>query len=76
MSNIRKQFEFDIKINGLDPMKFMAALLEKNERQELDINRGKLDVALLKQMNNRSRLLLDASKYELKRMQFEQGVAN
>lgn len=47
-------------------MEYMAKLLEKNESQELEIERGKLAVGLLKQMNNRSRLLLDAAKFEIK----------
>ena len=47
-------------------MNYMADLLKKNEDQELDIERGKLAIGILKQMNNRSRLLLDAQKFELK----------
>ena len=43
-----------------------VTLLEKNEKQQIEIERGKLSVAILKQMNNRSRLLIDAAKFELK----------
>lgn len=57
-------FGLNTKISGKDAVKYMAELLEKNEQQALDIERGKLDVAILKQMNNRSRLLLDAAKFE------------
>lgn len=67
MEEIIKSFELDVKILGKDPMNYMADLLEKNENQEVEIERGKLAVSVLKQMNNRSRLLLDAAKFELKR---------
>jgi hypothetical protein len=61
-----KNFELETKIQGRDAMSYMASLIEKNEKNEIEIERGKLSVAVLKQMNNRSRLLLDAAKYELK----------
>lgn len=40
------------KVEGKDMMQFMADLLEKNEKQEIEIERGKLSVSILKQMNN------------------------
>ena len=66
-----KSFELETKIAGQNPMEYMASLIEKNEKQEIEIERGKLSVAVLKQMNNRSRLLLDAAKFELKTKEFE-----
>lgn len=57
----------DQKVEGKDMMQFMADLLEKNEKQEIEIERGKLSVSILKQMNNYSRLKLDAEKFELKK---------
>lgn len=66
-----QNFELQTKIQGVNTMEYMASLIEKNEKQEIDIERGKLSVAVLKQMNNRSRLLLDAAKYELKLKEFE-----
>ena len=66
-----KNFELETKIAGQNPMEYMASLIEKNEKQEIEIERGKLSVTVLKQMNNRSRLLLDAAKYELKANEFE-----
>ena len=65
---MEKSNNFDLNhfVDGLEPMQYMARLLEKNEKQEIEIERGKLAVGLLKQMNNRSRLLLDAAKFELK----------
>lgn len=62
------------KVEGKDMMQFMADLLEKNEKQELEIERGKLSVSILKQMNNYSRLKLDAEKFELKKV--ESGILN
>ena len=66
-----KSFELETQIEGHNAMEYMASLIEKNEKQEIEIERGKLSVAVLKQMNNRSRLLLDAAKYELKAKEFE-----
>lgn len=66
-----KNFELETRINGQDISKYMASLIEKNEKNEIELERGKLSVAVLKQMNNRSRLLLDAAKFELKTKEFE-----
>lgn len=66
-----KQYELGTRISGKDAMSYMASLIEKNEKNEIEIERGKLSVAVLKQMNNRSRLLLDAAKFELKTKEFE-----
>lgn len=66
--------QLDQKIEGKDMMQFMADLLEKNEKQEIEIERGKLSVSILKQMNNYSRLKLDAEKFELKKVEF--GLLN
>ena len=65
------KFEFDYAISGKKAMEYMADILERNDKQQIEIERGKLSVAVLKQMNNRSRLLLDAAKYELKKAQLE-----
>ncbi|UEA63090.1 hypothetical protein LK429_00420 [Hoylesella buccalis] len=66
--------QLDQKVEGKDMMQFMADLLEKNEKQEIEIERGKLSVSILKQMNNYSRLKLDAEKFELKKA--ESGLLN
>lgn len=67
-------FDLDTKIQGKDAAHYMADLIEKNENQQIEIERGKLSVAILKQMNNRSRLLLDAAKYELKKQLADNGA--
>ena len=60
-----KNYELDQKIQGKNAMQYMADLIEQNEKQTIEIERGKLSVSVLKQMNNRSKLLLDAHKFEL-----------
>ena len=71
MEQLRKKFEFDSSISGQSPMDYMSSLLEKNEKQEIEIERGKLAVSVLKQMHNRNRLLIDAAKYEIKMAEFK-----
>ena len=63
------KFGLDTTIQGKDAVAYMASLIERNEAQQIEIERGKLAVTILKQMNNRSRLLIDAAKYELKRQE-------
>ena len=69
------KFELETPIEGKNAMEYMASLIQKNESQEIEIERGKLNVAILKQMNNRSRLLLDAAKYELRKAEQERMAA-
>ena len=64
-----EDFGLNQEIAGKPMMEYMAALLESNERKDIEIERGKLDVAILKQMNNYSRLKLDAAKLRLKEAQ-------
>lgn len=59
-------YGLDTQIMGMDAMEYMSQLLEKNEKQQVEIERGKLAVAILKQVNNRSRLLIDATKLDTK----------
>ena len=66
-----KDFGLNVPVSGKTQEEFMAALLEANEKREIEIERGKLAVSIMKQMNNRSRLLLDAAKFELKSKEFE-----
>ena len=76
MERLKKRFEFDSTVAGTDMSTFMAKLLEKNEKQEVEIERGKLSVSILKQMHNRNRLLIDAAKFELKEMESKLRNAN
>lgn len=68
---MKQTFELDTQIAGKNAMQYMADLLEENDNQKIEIERGKLAVSVLKQMNNRSRLLLEAAKYELKKKDAE-----
>lgn len=74
MKTLEQQFELDTKISNKNAMTYMADLLKKNERQELEIERGKLAIGILKQMNNRSRTILDAHKYALKKAAADREV--
>lgn len=66
MKELLHELRLDTSIQGMDVSSYIAQLLEKNDNQEIEIERGKLSVAMLKQMNNHSRLVLDAYKYKLK----------
>lgn len=70
------KFGLEQTVSGKNAMAYMAELLEKNEKLEIEIERGKLSISILKQMNNRSRLLLDAAKFELKKGETEKVVEN
>ena len=62
MKNLLHELRLDTQIQGMDLSQYMAQMLEKNDRQEIEIEKGKLSVAMIKQMNNHSRLMLDAYK--------------
>lgn len=66
MKELLHELRLDTPIQGMDVSSYIAQLLEKNDNQEIEIERGKLSVAMLKQMNNHSRLVLDGYKYKLK----------
>lgn len=71
MEQIKKRFEFDTKIMGMEPMEYMARLLELNEEQKIDLERCKAQIGILKQMNNRSKELIDAVRVELKEREIQ-----
>lgn len=66
------KYGLDTQIMGKDFQTYLSGLLEQNENQQIEIERAKVAVSMLKQMNNHSRLLLDVAKLELKQAQFEQ----
>ena len=68
---MEKNYDFDQKVNGKSFEESLAELVERNERNEIEIERAKVSIAIYKQMNNRLRLKLDAANYELRREQFE-----
>ncbi len=65
------QYGLDANVGGKSIEEWLAGLAEKNDRLEMEIERGKLAVSISKQLNNHSRLRLDAAKYELKKLEFE-----
>lgn len=69
-----ENFGLNQEIAGKPMMQYMADLLELNDNQQIEIERGKMAVAILKQMNNTSRLKLDAAKLELKKMFTEKEI--
>lgn len=71
LTEMEERFDLGVSIQGQNAMQYMADLIERNENQQIEIERGKLSVSILKQMNNRSRLLLDAAKFELKERESE-----
>ena len=76
MKTTAERFELNTKVMGKSTMNYMADLLKKNENQEIEIERGKLSGGILKQMNNRSRLLLDAQKFELKEKEMKSSKSS
>ena len=55
------------KIDGMSLHEFMASQIEKNEKGELELEKAKITIGYLKQMNNVSRLSIDAARTDLKR---------
>jgi len=54
------------KINGKKIPDYIAELIERNEKQQIEIERGKLTISALKQINNYSRIALDVEKLKHK----------
>lgn len=66
-----ENYGLDTPIMGQSFMSYIASLIEQNEKQEIEIERAKQSVSMLKQFNNHARLRLDASKHSLKLKEFE-----
>ena len=66
-----ENYGLDQKIDGMDVVAYISAQLERIEKAEVNLEKEKIKNSYLKQLNNHSRLRLDAAKYELKRMEFE-----
>lgn len=64
-------FGLDLQVNGVSIDQYLCDLLEKNEKQEIEIERCKQAVNIVKQKNNVSRLRLDATKLQLRKSEFE-----
>ena len=66
-----ENYGLDQKIDGMNVVAYISAQLERIEKAEVNLEKEKIKNSYLKQLNNHSRLRLDAAKYELKRMEFE-----
>ena len=66
-----ENYGLDQKIDGMNVVAYISAQLERIEKAEVNLEKEKVKNSYLKQLNNHSRLRLDAAKYELKRMEFE-----
>lgn len=54
------------KVSGMSIPDFVADLIERNEKQQIEIERGKLTISALKQINNYCRIALDVEKLKHK----------
>lgn len=64
-------FGLDQKINGVSVSEYISMQLEAIEKQGVELEKEKIKNSYLKQLNNHSRLRLDAAKYELKKVALE-----
>ena len=70
-----ENFGLDQTVSGMNVEEYISLQLENIEKIEVDIEKEKIKNSYLKQMNNHSRLRLDAAKYELKKAEFERQKA-
>lgn len=66
-------FGLEQKIEGMNVAAYISAQLERIEKTEVNLEKEKIKNSYLKQLNNHSRLRLDAAKFELKRLEFEKN---
>ena len=59
------------QIKGKSLPEYMSDLIEENEAQQIDIECAKVSIGILKQMNNYSRLCIDAVKTDMKRKEVD-----
>ena len=64
-------FGLEQKIEGMNVAAYISAQLESIEKAEVNLEKEKIKNSYLKQLNNHSRLRLDAAKFELKKLEFE-----
>ena len=66
-----EDFGLEQKIDGYSVAGYIAKQLEAIEKKDVELEKEKIKNSYLKQLNNHSRLRLDAAKFELKKMEFE-----
>ena len=66
-----ENFGLDQKIDNYSVDDYIAKQLENIEAKEVEIEKEKVKISFLKQLNNHSRLRLDAAKFALKKAEIE-----
>lgn len=67
--------ELKTLIGDNTPTEYMAKLIEKVEQDEIALRKAEINLGLLKQMNNRARVLLSLSgRFENKQVPFQNGI--
>ena len=66
-----ENFGLDVKIEGKPVEEYISCQMEKLEKMEIQMEKEKIKNSYLKQLNNRSRLSIDAAKFMQKKAEFE-----
>ena len=66
-----ENFGLNQKIDGMNVVAYISAQLERIEKAEVSVEKEKIKNSYLKQLNNNSRLRLDAAKFLQKKAEFE-----
>ena len=65
-----ENFGLDQTINGVPVSEYISMQLEAMDKQGVELEKEKIKNSYLKQMNNHSRLCLDAGKLEFNKLKF------
>ena len=68
-----EDFGLEQKIGGYSVADYIAKQLEAIEKKDVELEKEKIKNSYLKQLNNHSRLRLDAAKFALKKLEFEKN---
>lgn len=68
-----EDFGLEQKIEGYSVADYIAKQLEAIEKKDVELEKEKIKNSYLKQLNNHSRLRLDAAKFALKKLEFEKN---
>lgn len=68
-----EDYGLEQKIDGYSVADYIAKQLEAIEKKDVELEKEKIKNAYLKQLNNHSRLRLDAAKFALKKLEFEKN---
>ena len=68
-----EDYGLEQKIDGYSVADYIAKQLEDIEKKDVELEKEKIKNSYLKQLNNHSRLRLDAAKFALKKLEFEKN---